>query len=60
MVAGAIGPDGHLHARQDPDAEDQSHPDLPGPLVAEDPRVGRHGPVRFHTLCSAVLHPPSV
>ena len=35
--------DGHLHARQDPHAEDLAHPDLPRALVAEDPRVRRHG-----------------
>ena len=34
----AAGPDGHLHARQDPHAQDFAHPDLPRALVAEDPR----------------------
>jgi hypothetical protein len=31
-----------LHARKDPHSQDQFDPDLPSPLVAEDPRIGRH------------------
>ena len=42
---GPARPHRHLHARQDPDAQDLAHPDLPRALVAEDPRVGRHGPL---------------
>lgn len=41
--SGATGPDGHLHARKDPYSQDLPHPDLPCPLVAEDPRVCRDG-----------------
>ena len=39
----AVGFDGHFHARQNPDAEDLSHPNLQSPFVAKDPRIGRHG-----------------
>jgi hypothetical protein len=42
-LPGAAGLDGHLHARQDSDAQDFAHPDLPRALVAEDPRVAHHG-----------------
>ena len=35
-LPGPIGPDGHLHAREDPDAEDLADPDLPRASVAED------------------------
>ena len=42
-LSGAAGPDRYLHARQDPHAEDLSHPDLPSSLVAEDPREHRYG-----------------
>ena len=44
-LSGAARPDGHLHARQDPDAQDLADPDLPRAPVAKDPRVGRDGPV---------------
>lgn len=43
MAPGATGPDRDLHARQDSHPQDLPHPDLPSPLVAEDPRVGGHG-----------------
>ena len=42
-LSGAAGPDGHLHAWQDPHPEDLPHPDLPSSLVAEDPREHRYG-----------------
>ena len=45
MHAGATGSHWHLHAWQDPDAEDFAHPDLPCPSVAEDPRIAGHGPL---------------
>lgn len=37
-LSGAAGPDGYLHAWQDPHTEDLSYPDLPSSLMAEDPR----------------------
>lgn len=43
FLTGATGSNGHLYAREDSDAEDLSYPDLPSPLVAEDPRVGGDG-----------------
>ena len=39
-LPGAIGPDGHLHARQDPHVEDFINTNLPRAPLAEDPRVG--------------------
>mmetsp|Transcript_10158 Transcript_10158/g.30033 ORF Transcript_10158/g.30033 Transcript_10158/m.30033 type:complete len:262 (-) Transcript_10158:2381-3166(-) len=44
-LPGAARPHGHLHAWQDPHAQDLAHPDFPRPPVAEDPRVRRHGPL---------------
>lgn len=44
-LPGAAGPHGHLHARQDPHAQDQSHPDLPRASLAEGARERGHGPV---------------
>lgn len=44
-LRGAVGPHWNFHARQDPHAEDLVDSDLPGPLVAEDPREYRHGPL---------------
>mmetsp|Transcript_51036 Transcript_51036/g.169039 ORF Transcript_51036/g.169039 Transcript_51036/m.169039 type:complete len:231 (+) Transcript_51036:4205-4897(+) len=44
-LPGPARPHRHLHARQDPDAQDLAHPDLPRALVAEDPRVGGDGPL---------------
>lgn len=36
-LPGAAGPDRNLHAWQNPHSKDLPHPDLPCPLVAEDP-----------------------
>ena len=36
-LPGAVGPHGHLHAREDSHAEDLVDPDLPRAPVAEDP-----------------------
>jgi len=44
-LPGPARPDRHLHARQDPHAQDLAHPDLPRPLVAKDPRERSHGHV---------------
>lgn len=44
-LPGPARPHGRLHARQDPDAQDLAHPDLPRAPLAEDPRVRRHGPL---------------
>lgn len=42
-LPGPAGSHRHLHARQDPDAQDLADSNLPRTLVAEDPRVDRHG-----------------
>ena len=41
----AIGSDWNFHARKNPNPEDLSDPNFPGPFVAEDPRECGHGSV---------------
>ena len=47
---GTTGPDGYIHARQDPHTEDLAHPNLQSSFVAEGSRIYCHGLVSGNYL----------